>query len=119
QEVSPYEEETMATALMESKPTPGKVTAEKKNEALGLTDLTLSNGVRVLIKSTDFKNDQVVLTASRHGGQYLYKATDRSDAEYAAPLVSQMGVGNFSPIQLRKVLAGKNASATPRLGSIS
>ncbi len=119
QEVSPYEEEAMATVLMESKPTPGKVTSEKKNEALGLTDLTLSNGVRVLIKSTDFKNDQVVLTASRHGGQYLYKATERSDAEYAATLVSQMGVGNFSPIQLRKVLAGKNASATPRLGSIS
>lgn len=119
QEVKPYEEKVLASSLMETKPSPGKITAEKKNTALDLTELTLSNGVKVILKSTDFKNDQVVLTASRPGGQYLYNASDRDQAEFASTLVSQMGVGNFSPLDLRKVLAGKNAGVTPRIGTIS
>lgn len=119
QEITPYSEKAIASSLMERKPAPGKITAEKSNNALGTTEFTLSNGVRVIIKPTDFKNDQVVLTASRHGGQYLYNANERYNAEYAATLVSQMGIGNFSPIDLRKVLAGKNASVTPGFGSIS
>jgi zinc protease len=119
QEVSPYEEEAVASSLMATKPAPGKITSEKKNEALGLTEFILTNGVKVLVKSTDFKNDQVVLTASRLGGQYHYQPSERFDAEYAATLVGQMGVGDFSPIDIRKILAGKNASVTPRLGTVS
>jgi zinc protease len=119
QEIAAYEEKAIASSLMETKPTPGKITSERKNDALDLIDITLSNGVRVMIKPTDFKNDQVVLTASRHGGEFLYSPTERNDAEYAATLVAQMGVGKFSPIELRKVLAGKSASVSPRIGSIS
>ena len=119
QEIMPYEEEAVASSLMTTKPSPGKITSEKKNEALGITEFVLANGVKVLVKPTDFKNDQVVLTASRLGGIYHYPATDRFDAEYAASVVSQMGVSEFSPIDIRKVLAGKNASVTPRLGNVS
>lgn len=119
QEITPYEEAAIASTLMAEIPTPGTITAETKNEALGLTALTLSNGVKVLVKPTDFKNDQVVLTASRLGGQYNYDASKRFDAEYAATLVTQMGAGEFSPLDLRKVLAGKSANATPRIGSVS
>ncbi|MGC1244498.1 MAG: insulinase family protein [Chryseosolibacter sp.] len=119
QEIKPYEEKAIASTLMEKSPTPGKITGEKKNSALGTTALTLNNGVTVILKPTDFKNDQVILAASRLGGQYNYDASDRLNAEYAATLVTQMGVSNFSPVDIRKVLAGKNASATPRLSSIS
>lgn len=119
QEVTPYEEEAIASSLMTQKPTPGKVTAVKKNEPLGLTEFKLSNGVNVIIKPTDFKNDQVILTASRLGGQYNFDASDRYDAEYAATIVSQMGISDFSPIDIRKILAGKSASATPRIGAVS
>lgn len=119
QEITAYEEEAIATNLMAKKPTPGKITSQKKNDALDLTEFTLSNGVKVLVKPTDFKNDQVILSASRLGGHYNYDASKRYDAEYAATLVGQMGVGEFSPTDLRKVLAGKIASATPRIGSIS
>lgn len=119
QDITPYEEEAIAASLMSEKPAAGKITAEKKNETLGLTEFKLSNGVTVLVKPTDFKNDQVILSASRLGGQYNYDASNRLDAEYAATLVGQMGIGEFSPIDLRKVLAGKSASATPRIGSVS
>lgn len=119
EEVRPYEEKNIASTLMEDSPAAGKIVAEEKNEAIGTTTLSLSNGVNVVLKPTDFKNDQVILTASRFGGQYNYEPTDRIDAQYASALVSQMGVGDFSPIEIRKVLAGKNASAVPQIGTLS
>jgi len=119
QEVKPFEEKAVAADLMETPPARGKITSEKENDKLGITELSLANGVRVIVKPTDFKNDQVILTASRFGGQYSYDASDRLNAEYAATLVSQMGIGDFSPIDIRKVLAGKNASVSPRLGTVS
>lgn len=118
-DIKPYEEKAVAASLMEKAPAAGKITAEKQNKELGLTELTLSNGVKVILKPTDFKNDQVVMNASRFGGQYLFDAKDRTNAEYASTVVTQLGVGSFSPVDLRKVLAGKNASVTPRLGTVS
>ncbi len=118
-EVKPFEEKVLATSLMEKMPAPGKITSEKVDEELGLTELTLANGVKVILKPTEFKNDQVIMMATRPGGHYLYDAKDRYSAEYAASAVAQMGVGQFSPLDLRKVLAGKTASASPRIGSIS
>jgi len=118
-EIKPYEEKAVATTLLEKTPTPGKIVSEKTNKTLGTTELTLSNGIKVILKPTDFKNDQVVMNASRFGGQYLYNANDRFNAEFASTVVSQMGIGQFSPVDLRKVLAGKNASVSPRIGPIS
>ena len=118
-DVVAYEESAVATTLMENLPVAGKVTAEKRFAEVDVTELTLSNGIRVLLKPTDFKNDQVVMNASRFGGQYLYGSADRFNAEYASAIVTQMGVADFSPVNLRKVLAGKSASVTPRLGTIS
>lgn len=118
-EVKPYEEKVIATSLIDKIPTPGKITSEKENKALGFTELILNNGIKVILKPTDFKNDQVVMTASRFGGQYLYNPEERFNAEYASTVVSQMGVGQFTPIDLRKVLAGKNASVGTRISGLS
>lgn len=119
QNIEPYEEKEIAGELMDTPPQPGKIVSERKNEALGLVELELGNGVKVILKPTDFKNDQVVLTASRLGGYYNYDASDRHHAEMASTIVSQMGAGSFSPIDIRKVLAGKNAGATMRISSVS
>lgn len=118
-ELKAYEEKAIAASIMEKPPVAGKITSEKANEQLGLTELSLSNGVKVILKPTDFKNDQVVMTASRFGGQSLYSSSDRLNAEYASQIASQMGVAQFSPIDLRKILAGKNVSVSPRIGGIS
>ncbi len=118
-EVKPYEEKEIASTLMEKKPNPGKITTEKANAELGITTLTLSNGVRVMLKPTDFKNDQIILSATRFGGQYNYSAKDRFNAEFSSTIVGQMGVGQFSPLDIRKVLAGKNAAVTPSITTIS
>ncbi len=118
-EINPYEEKAVASSLMEKLPVPGKTTSEKENKEVGTTELTLSNGVRVILKPTDFKNDQVVMAATRFGGQYLFSPADRFNAEYSSTVVTQMGVAQFSPVDLRKVLAGKNANVSMRIGSVS
>src|SRR5258708_27032974 len=71
-EIKAYEEQAVASSLLMTVPTAGKVTSEKENTELGYTELTFSNGVKVILKSTDFKNDQVVMAGFRFGGQFLY-----------------------------------------------
>jgi len=106
--------------LLDKAPAPGTITTEKENKAIGTTELTLSNGVKVILKSTEFKNDQVIMNASRFGGQYLFDPSkDRFNAEFASTVVGQMGVGQFSPLDLRKVLAGKTATVSPRRAATS
>lgn len=117
--VKPYEEKTVASSLMTTAPVGGKISAEKKIEDLGLTEFTLENGVKVVVKPTDFKNDQVVLSGFRFGGQSLYNEQDMYSAQYATTLVTQMGIGEFTPTDLRKTLAGKTVSASPRLSGLS
>jgi zinc protease len=117
--VKPYEEKSLATMLMTSAPAPGKITSEKTLPDLQVTQLTFENGVTVLLKPTDFKNDEILMTGFRFGGSSLYGDADALNAQYAAMVASQMGVGNFSPTDLRKVLAGKTVTASPRMSSLS
>jgi zinc protease len=118
-EVKPYEEKAVASSLLSAKPAPGKVLTEKENKEVGFVTWTLSNGVTVIAKSTEFKNDQVLMSASRYGGQFLYDTKDRYSAENAATVIQQMGVGEFSPTDLQKVLAGKTAGVSPRISQLS
>lgn len=118
-EVKPYEEKAVASSLMAAPPTAGKTVTEKENKEVGYVTWTLSNGVTVIAKSTDYKNDQVLMSGFRYGGQFLYDTKDRYSAENAAIVIQQMGVGQFSPTDLQKVLAGKNASASPRISQLS
>ncbi|UUZ55336.1 hypothetical protein LP419_06165 [Massilia sp. H-1] len=96
--------------MMDTPPTPGTIVSETQDARLGLTTLTLSNGLKVILKPTDFRNDQVLLSAVRYGGQSLYGDADRFNARHATSVASAMGVGSHAPIELRKILAGKTAS---------
>ncbi len=108
-EVKPYEEKVVATNLVPTAPKAGKVTAKKENKELGATELQLSNGISVVLKKTDFKNDEIIMSASRYGGKNEYGVKDKYSAEYATQVVSAMGFGAFTPVDLRKALAGKTA----------
>ncbi len=118
-DVKPYEDKAVASSLVENKPTAGKVTATKKDAKLGTTELTLSNGIKVTLKSTDFKTDQILMSSVRPGGKNNYSVADKYNAEYAVPVVQAMGVGAFSPVDLRKVLAGKTVQVNPYINSSS
>jgi zinc protease len=115
QQVHGYTEKIVAASLMEKAPVSGTITSEKKHDNPEFTELMLSNNVRVFLKITDFKNDQVLMNASRFGGQSLYNIEDQFNSNYASSLVQLMGVKDLSPLDLQRVLAGKSVNVSPRL----
>jgi zinc protease len=117
--VASYTEKAIASSLLKTKPTAGSIVNEAKNAALGTTELTFSNGAKVVLKPTDFKNDEILLTAFHKGGTSRYGVNDKYSATYASTIVSQMGIGDFSPTDLSKFLAGKNVSVSPRISGLS
>lgn len=116
-EIEPYEEGDLPDALMSQLPDPGKVVDQSVNEEVNVTSMTLSNGMTVYFKPTEYKNDEILFTGSSKGGTSLYGEEDHYSASYASVLVNIMGVGEFSPSNLRKILAGKNVSVTPNIGT--
>lgn len=116
-EIEPYEEGDLPEVLLSQLPEPGKVVDHSFNEEVEVTSITLSNGMTVHLKPTEYKNDEILFTGSSKGGASLYGDEDHYSASYASVLVNIMGVGDFSPSNLRKVLAGKNVSVTPNIGT--
>ena len=113
--IKPYEEKVVAANLLSAAPRSGKVVSNKKNTTLGTTELVLSNGVTVTLKATDFKNDQILLSATRYGGLSNYELKDKFSAENAAMMVGAMGYGEFSPTDMRKAMAGKSVTLNPTI----
>jgi zinc protease len=109
-DIGPREEKALGSKLLAAPPVAGTIVDESIDSRLGLTRLTLSNGVKVILKPTDFRNDQVMMSASRYGGQALFDDKDIFNARYANSIVATMGMGAYSPLEVQKVLAGKAAS---------
>jgi len=116
-DVRAHDEKAVAAHLMDKPPAPGSIVDESRDERLGLTRLTLSNGVKVILKPTTFRNDQVLMSAARFGGQSLFDDKDMFNARYADTIVAAMGLKDFSPLDMRKILAGKAASVSAGLGN--
>jgi zinc protease len=117
QVVKPYKEKAIAKTLSDKKPTAGKIIEEKYNAVLGTTDYTLSNGITVTVKPTEFKNDEIQMDAWRLGGAHNYPLADKENAGNAAIIVQTMGVKDFSSTDLEKFLAGKTVSVQPYINS--
>jgi zinc protease len=118
-DIKAFEEKAVATTLLKRNVTAGKIVATAKNAQLGTTTYTLSNGIKVTIKKTDFKNDEILMSARRFGGQNNYGLEDKYNATYATQVVGSMGVGEFSPTDLRKALTGKVANVSPLFSAVS
>ena len=119
QDIKRTEEKAVATSLMPNKPTPGKVVSQVKEDGFDATTYTLSNGVKVTIKPTTFKSDEILMNGIKKGGANAYKLADKSNVNFASDIVEAMGVGGFSPTDLEKVLAGKNVSVNTDIGDIN
>jgi len=119
EKIEPYQEEVSNEPLVPNPPAPGKIVKTEKDEKLGTTVWTLENGMKVVLKSTDFKNDEILMTASSEGGTSIYAEEDPLNSKMMNQVMTLGGVGNFSVTNLRKVLAGKRASASPSIGLIT
>ena len=100
-------------------PVKGSIESRKHDDTFDATVLTLKNGVKVIYKPTTFKDDEILMNAYSFGG---YSAMDQSDPftlQEINSLATLGGVGNFSAIDLPKVLAGKRASVTPNISTFT
>ena len=112
EELTAYVDNVKDEPLIQQLPQKGSIKKETKNEKLGFTELVLSNGVKVMLKHTDFKKDQVLLSAEGFGGSALYGENDYANIKAFDDVIEASGLGNFSHTELEKALAGKIVSAS-------
>ena len=117
EELTPYVDNVKNEPLISSMPKKGSIKKEKKNDKLGYSELLLSNGVKVLLKHTDYKKDQVLLQAEGFGGSSLYGKDDYINLKLFDEVIEASGLGNFSHTELEKALAGKIAGVSMSLGT--
>ena len=115
---APYTEQQLADHLMGQLPQPGTIVSERPYKH-GFTEFTLSNGMKVYTRKTDFNADIVSLEMEGEGGTSLYGDEDIPNFSLISSSVSEAGVGDFDILTLRKMLAGKSVRVSPSVGSKS
>ena len=95
----------------------GKIKKETENKVLGYKELTLSNGATVILKKTDFKDDEVQMQAFAKGGKSKYGEADYANLKVFDQVIGYSGIGNFSSTELTKALAGKEVNADATMGN--
>jgi zinc protease len=91
-----YVDSASGSALLEGAPAAGTVTKTVTKEAIGVTEWELSNGVRVILKPTNFKEDEILFRATSPGGTSLATDADYVTASSATQVVTAGGLGKFS-----------------------
>jgi zinc protease len=115
EDLSAYKDETSNESLLKAQPVSGKIISTQKDNQLNITTLTLSNGIKVLLKPTDFKNNEIMFNGFAPGGTSLYSDADYQSAT-AANLIPSFGAGNYNTTALSKYLSGKQLSVKPFIG---
>lgn len=118
EKLEPYVDKVSNEPLLKEKPQAGKVVKTEQG-AFGSTILTLSNGVRVIVKPTDFKADEIRMKAFSPGGNSLFDDKDVLQFSVMNEVVPLGGLGNFSAVDLSKVLAGKVASVNASVSTLT
>jgi len=117
--IEAYVDNMLDQPLLESLPDPGSVINSEFNSELKVTEWTLQNGIRVILKPTDFKNDEIRLSAFSPGGSSLITDSNLVAAETAIGIIQESGLGEFNRDQLKKSLSGKIVRVSPYIGELS
>ncbi|NNC70051.1 MAG: insulinase family protein, partial [Flavobacteriaceae bacterium] len=118
-EIAAYEDKELGDQLMSELPRPGSIVKEVKNELLGTTKLTFSNGATLTYKKTDFKDDEVLMEAFSYGGTSLYSDSDYLKVANANGGLTEAGVNGMTKVDMGKMMSGKIASVRPFIGANS
>ena len=94
----------------------GSKVKNTSTDKFGNTVWTLKNGVKVVLKPTDFKADEIQIHAGIVAGKSIIADEDMIMADNLSDFISNQGVGEFSKTDLTKQLAGKAISIHPFLG---
>jgi len=112
-DISAYVDQLSDKPLLSAKLSGGKVISESKIPEIGVSEFKLSNGIKVILKPTDFKNDEISFSAFSPGGSSLYSDADFQSAQYATAIIRNGGLAEFNSVQLPKLLSGKRVSVSP------
>jgi zinc protease len=117
--ITAYVDEKIDMPLLSNMPTAGKIATEIKVAEVGVTEITFENGVKVNLKPTDYKNDEIKFIGTSWGGMSLYNDEEFENASMSSGVVSVSGVGNFKASQLTKYMSGKIAEVDAYVGTNS
>ena len=95
---------------------PGKVTNTVELPEVGAKQITLSNGIKVILKKTNYKNDEILFTAKSKGGMSLYPESDLPSLHFAPQFIDRAGIGELNYSSLEKKMKGKKVGLTPNIG---
>jgi zinc protease len=116
--IEAYVDKVSDAPLLAVIPVGSKVVKRTDDKNFGFTDVTFGNGVRMILKSTDFKNDEIVLSAFSPGGTSLYPDNDIMSATLATAIIGQSGLGDYDFIGLQKKLSGNTAKLNPYISDL-
>ncbi|MCY4170746.1 MAG: insulinase family protein [Bacteroidetes bacterium] len=117
-EVEPYVDTALDVPLFTETLSSAAVIKVDSIPEIGVTEITLENGIRVVMKPTDFRADEVQFTSFSEGGTSLYSDDEYLSASYASRTVSNSGVGEFNETALQKEMAGKRAFVTASISGL-
>ena len=118
EEITAYVDKVSDEPLMKEAPKAGKIVKTEEGP-FGSTALTLSNGVRVVLKTTDFKADEIRMRAFSPGGTSVFGTKEALQLKMLNSVAGLGGLGNFSNVDLEKVLAGKKATIGASVSGLS
>lgn len=118
-EVEPYVETVSNEPLIAKLPKSGSIIGKVSDDTFNTVVLTLKNGVKVIYKPTTFKDDEIIMSAFSFGGYSVMDQSNPYTLQNINELMTLGGLGNFSAIDLPKVLAGKKARVTPSISNFT
>ena len=118
-EVEAYEDDVATAPFFAEELVEQEIVKTEMYDAPAIKYVELSNGVKVYLKKTDFKNDEILMSATSDGGTSLYSDEDYQNGSNATRISTESGISSFTSTQLEKMMAGKNVRVSPYIGSLS
>ncbi len=118
-ELKPYEDKVINEPLVTVDLKGSKISKENSLKEFGATEYILKNGVRVVMKSTDYKENEILMNVFSMGGSSLYPANDLPSIQMISNFMGAFGLGKFDQMSLQKLLTGKIVSISPSIGDLS
>jgi zinc protease len=113
EKTAPYSDDVNKSTLLNRQPNPGKIVSESQDRSLQTKHFVLSNGVKIILKPTNFKNDEILFNGFAAGGTSVYDDADYQSAANAENIIPAGGIGNYSAGQLDNYLQGRQLSVNP------
>ncbi|XP_010545332.1 PREDICTED: zinc protease PQQL-like isoform X2 [Tarenaya hassleriana] len=115
--IAPWDDEHIPEEIISVKPDPGNIIHQLEYPDVGVTELTLSNGMRVCYKCTDYFDDQVLFTGFSYGGLSELPESEYISCSMGSTIAGEIGIFGYSPSVLMDMLAGKRVEVGTKLGA--